>query len=156
MYTLDKAISNYKEDLKKLITKFENDLNDKKFETIYTYISDYFDDAEAPAFTALLLKNNINPLEYMDYIPEYFTFDLDIESFAIPNNITHIGNYAFQYSGLKSIHIPKSVINIGKAVFYECNSLTDVYYKGSEEDWKNIKIEYANASLFGANIHYNS
>ena len=40
-----------------------------------------------------------------------------LTSLAIPNSVTTIGNYAFQYSDLREIHIPASVESIGDYAF---------------------------------------
>ena len=40
----------------------------------------------------------------------------------IPNTVTSIGNYAFQYCILTSITIPNSVTNIGNYAFYNCSA----------------------------------
>ena len=157
MYTLDEAIRENKEELKEIITKYEEELNDKNFDFIYTKLTGY---SYVSPFTALLLKNNINPLNYMDHVPVCFAYDLSIESFEIPNNITYIWGNAFDgCKNLKSIHIPNSVKEIYTAAFYACNNLSDIYYEGSKEDWENIKINNYmayNNPLFNATIHYNS
>ena len=45
----------------------------------------------------------------------------------IPNSVTSIGNYAFEWcSGLTSITIPNSVTSIGEYAFYNCDGLTSV------------------------------
>ena len=157
LMTLDEAIRENKEELKEIITKYEEELNDKNFDFIYTKLTGY---SYVSSFTALLLKNNINPLNYMDHVPACFAYDLSIESFEIPNNITYIWGNAFDgCKNLKSIHIPNSVKEIYTAAFYACNNLSDIYYEGSEEDWENIKINNYmayNNPLLNANIHYNS
>ena len=51
--------------------------------------------------------------------------------------------------------IPDSVTSIGIGAFQECKSLTDVYYTGSEEQWKKIGIDSSNTYLTNATIHYN-
>ena len=52
--------------------------------------------------------------------------------------------------------IPNSVTSIGEYAFYDCTSLTDVYYAGSEAQWKAISISFnRNDDLLTANIHYN-
>ena len=52
--------------------------------------------------------------------------------------------------------IPDSVTSIGYSAFYYCTSLTDVYYAGSEAQWKAISISSnGNDDLLTANIHYN-
>ena len=57
--TLNAAIKDNKEFLKELIKKYEEELNDKNFDFIYTRLTDY---SQVRSFTALLLKNNINPI----------------------------------------------------------------------------------------------
>ena len=39
---------------------------------------------------------------------------------------------------LKSVVLPKSLKNIGEDAFKNCPSLNEIYYEGSESDWKNI------------------
>ena len=47
---------------------------------------------------------------------------------TFPNDVTSIGNYAFQdCTGLKSITIPASITYIGSDAFYGCTEVTDVY-----------------------------
>ena len=57
-------------------------------------------------------------------------------------------------SALTKITIPKSINRIGEYAFYDCENLTDIYYEGSEKDWKNIQIADGNESLLNADIHY--
>ena len=52
--------------------------------------------------------------------------------------------------------IPDSVTSIEGQAFRDCTSLTDVYYAGSEAQWKAISISSnRNDDLLTANIHYN-
>jgi len=60
------------------------------------------------------------------------------------------------HSKIKTINIGNSVKSIGVWAFYSCDSLTDVYYGGSEEDWNKISIGSNNSPLTNATIHYNS
>ena len=77
-------------------------------------------------------------------------------SIEIPNSVTSIGGRAFAYcSSLTSIEIPDSVTSIGGFAFYNCSSLKDVYYTGTEEQWKKISIGNNNDCLTSATIHYN-
>ena len=81
-----------------------------------------------------------------------------LNSITIPNSITTIEEYAFFWcDNLTSVTIPNSVTNIRDRVFWYCSNLTDIYYDGSEGQWKQIKIvEDGNDSLLNATIHYNN
>ena len=151
--TLDEIIKKYKGSLKAILFEFKEELNNKDFKTIYDSIESY---NIVPAFTALLLKNNINPLEYMNEVPKYFAYELDIKEFIIPDGIKFIGDNAFAKCNiLTSITIPKSVMHIDNAAFWGCYKLKDIFYAGSEEDWSEIKIGWGNM-INSTTIHYNS
>ena len=55
--------------------------------------------------------------------------------------VTEIGTRAFTHESSKSIkeiHLPKTLLRIGTSAFARLPALTDVYFEGSEEEWKNI------------------
>jgi len=80
-----------------------------------------------------------------------------LTSITIPGSVTSINFGAFQVcNNLTSITIPKSVTNIEDEAFYACNRLTDVYYSGTEAEWKKISIDVLNDELKNATIHYNA
>ena len=114
----------------------------------------------------LLLRTAvINIGDVADHITEigYWSFRdcTNLKSITIPNSVTVIGNSAFMgCSGLTSITIPSSVTTIEAWAFAGCRGLTsvfipdsvteiqvhalaggnisDVYYGGTEEQWKAI------------------
>ena len=58
-------------------------------------------------------------------------FESCVTGLKIPDSVTGIGNYAFQFcTGLKDIAIPDGVTEIRKGVFRYCESLTDITIPG--------------------------
>ena len=44
------------------------------------------------------------------------------------------------YSNLREVIVPASVVSIGYNAFYESESLTDIYYCGSESAWEDMDV----------------
>ena len=98
-------------------------------------------------------------------IPDTVTFITDsmfggctsLENITIGSSVKLIESFAFvNCTSLASITIPDSVTRIKAYAFYHCQQLSDVYYSGSEEDWKKIQIESnGNDCLTSSNMHYN-
>ena len=67
----------------------------------------------------------------------------------LSNNITALGERTFQScEKLPSLVIPKSVTSIGKEVVdLNCKKLTNLYYTGTEAEWKKIEIDPDNQLL---------
>ncbi len=77
-------------------------------------------------------------------------------SFVVPDFVDIIFGSTFDYcSNLESITLPKSIQTINKNAFEDSEKLKNVYYAGSESDWKSITIEEGNENLTNANITYN-
>lgn len=69
--------------------------------------------------------------------------DDSLESIIIPDGITKIGFYAFDYcSSLESVTIPDSVTSIGSGAFYECYSLKSVTIPDSVTSIGNYVFSY--------------
>lgn len=78
-------------------------------------------------FTQLMNSLNIDPLKYLDYIPNWFLANTTIKSITIPSHIYRIGSAAFQNcTHLTHITIPDSVIDIGTEAFAYCKGLTSI------------------------------
>ena len=126
---------------------------------------------------------NLTSIEIPDsvrIIGEFAFSECDnLTSISIPDSVTSIAGWVFyNCDKLTSISIPDSVTSIGEGSFYGCISLTsiiisdsvtsigpeayelfdslsNVYYTGTEAEWASITIEDGNTELTNATIHYN-
>ena len=130
--------------------KIQDLINDNKWEEVYKYYWEEFKPIIKNELTLLLFAIDINPLDYMDYIPKLYLAGIEITKFTIPqhirsigggafsnchnlahinipNNVTYIENGAFSTcTSLKNIIIPDSVIELDGWVFSSCSSLTSL------------------------------
>lgn len=86
---------------------------------------------------------------------ESFPFDkttvlatIEVEAFCrsglsgnvvLPDGLRTIGNAAFQKIPAKSVVIPATVTEIESYAFYECSNLTDIFFRGTKEDWESVQ-----------------
>ena len=63
-----------------------------------------------------------------------------VVSVILPNTVHTIDAYGFgQLYELTSITLPGSILNIGAHAFYNCQSLRDIYFNGTKEQWDSIQ-----------------
>ena len=108
------------------------------------------------ALRVLFDCTHIDYLQYMTRIPNYFCCDdEDIEEFIIHENIARIGRKEFYHCpNLLSVQLPKSITTIEGGAFDGRLSKwprTYLYYKGTKEEWNQIKIE-ASMQLYDSSI----
>ncbi len=60
--------------------------------------------------------------------------------FEIPSSVERIGYSALHSKDIQKIIIPKSVIEVRPGIFNGMDSLTDIYYCGSEEEFQEIGV----------------
>ena len=102
------------------------------------------------ALSSVTIGNSVTSIE-----ERAFENCIALTNIILPNSVTSIGQQAFyNCTRLVSVTIPKSITNIKSYTFYGCSNLSDVWYSGSEEDSKDIKIAKYNTSLSKATWHY--
>ncbi len=63
------------------------------------------------------------------------------EAVSIPDSVTSIGNFAFyNCHGLNVVEVGVGISSIESNIFTGCNSITDIYYRGSEEEWNEVEF----------------
>ena len=75
-------------------------------------------------------------------------------TYTVPDSVTAIGDSAFvDNAKLTSVTIPATVTAIGESAFSGCLGITDVYYAGTQEQWKAIALSNYNEPLVMATVH---
>lgn len=76
------------------------------------------------------------PGHAVDYKP------ICVERLIIGDGVVKLGSDMMaSCDSLEYVSIPKSVTTIEKGCFYGCKALKTVYYEGSKDEWKRIRIE---------------
>ena len=104
-------------------------LNDNNFLELYKIIrNSELGEYGVSALTDVLTQAKIDPLIYMDEIPDKcFEYCDDLISIDIPNNVKSIKSSAFaDCHNLTNITIPNSVTSIDYMAFYNCWKLTSI------------------------------
>ena len=80
-----------------------------------------------------------------------------LSSVTIGNGIKTISKSTFSSCpNLKTIKIGKNLKTIESSAFLELSSIPEIYYAGSEADWKKISIDQSNDMILRATMHYNA
>lgn len=106
------------------------------------------------------LKGNVLTISGTGVMEDFNDNDVpwpaQIESLIIEEGITSVGEKAFQGCHLYDVTLPLSLKKIGTAAFYDCIALSNIFFSGSEDQWRAIDVGEANDSLQYASIHFNS
>lgn len=82
--------------------------------------------------SAITLPSNITSIDYGAFGTDANDVGCSsLTSILIPMGVTHIGNFAFQHSGLTEVSLPPSVTAIDMLAFGYCDNLTNVYLPAS-------------------------
>lgn len=99
---------------------------------------------------SVIIPKGVTTIGYQSF-PECYK----LASITIPDSVITIDESAFTWDDcLTSITLPESIISIGKYAFLDCKNLSNIYFKGTKEQWDAIDIGGTNNSLETANIHY--
>ena len=73
---------------------------------------------------------------------------------SIIHTIMSIGNWSISNcNSLTSVTLPESLAFIDGYAFYGSDSITDIFYGGSSEEWNRINIVTGNDTLSSATLH---
>ena len=103
------------------------------------------------ALTALPLPENFS------WFKDYAFRNCGFTEFSVPAKVSSLPFLFDGCADLRAVFIPSAVKMIGNTTFWDCTSLTDIYYEGSQEDWAAIVYSAKSPDEYNnATIHYNS
>ena len=148
--------------LLKFIQDHSKEINSNNFEELYNLISHGHYDFEIYDFTELLLSAGIDPLLYMETIPDNFATYSEIMYRKFPNNIKQIGDEAFRSNlKLETVVFPNNLIAIGESAFRNCKELQEIilpdtvtYIRNSAfQNCSNVSKLHISTALTNINIY---
>ena len=105
------------------------------------------------SLTSIVIPDSVN------FIDMYAFYNSGIETIAIPSGVSTLEPWTFcNCNNLTSVTLPETLEVLYDVAFLNSNSLTDVYFEGTREQWENIEIpdyEYTIDELFeGITVHF--
>lgn len=76
-------------------------------------------------------------------------------TFTVPAGVTDLKILSFSNAlNLTSVTFSKDLKNIGASAFSGCNNISEVYFEGSEAEWKEVTIGSNNNAILNAKMTY--
>ena len=104
------------------------------------------------AFSGCNSLKNVKLPDHLRFFSDAFCDCKALEEVTIPESLGSLPRESFSNCpALKTVRLTKYTSNLNYS-FRNCPNIKDVYYKGTEEDWKNKVVN--NDNLSNAEIHY--
>ena len=131
-----KEILEIDDKLKNFIGYNQNLINANKFDELY-YELQHNMPSHIGAFTLVLLKAGINPLQYMNKLPRGYLDGTNIKALHLPNNVEYTEPCALWSTHLQKLYVPKSFKYFGTDTFWT-GANTAIYYDGTKEELEKV------------------
>ena len=165
--------------IKEIIEAYIEDIDNNEFKDLYNTLNEYITHEQlVPLLTEALLTCGINPLDHLEYVPEYYMYDTDkLKTLSLREGIKSIGVGAFgEISSLNFVRLPASCkhvaayafancYNLKKVIidcpdtqfnnsaFYGATEITEIFYRGSKDQWYRLVHQVSEFQAPGILIH---
>lgn len=92
----------------------------------------------------------------LEYLDMYLFSRSGIEEITINENVKTISSAAFLRSNITNIVLLSTNVSISSEAFLHCDKLTNVYFKGSADEFENLNISNGNDDFMNATRSYYS
>ena len=128
--------------IKRFIEKNITSIEAEDWEKVYEKALLKLTAPEIGDLTQAFLEADVNPLENMTTVPNYYLYAIPIKSLIIPDNIKVISECAFQYCReLIEMYLPDDLTEIRPYAFSACPKLKKFYYNRTKEEWNNVLLQ---------------
>ena len=108
------------------VKRYPELFKDNNFKEIYKKA---FNEVDVPVLTEWLYDKNIDPLVYMNYIPQAFSAMSKIREYEVSPHIKVIEKEAFWLCvALSKVTLPVGLTDIGESAFGQCNRLKEIIF----------------------------
>ena len=103
--------------------------------------------------TLIIYQQSVLPDRAAAYtVPWYSTREM-VWTVELKEPVTRIGAFSFAQTNTATVKMKSKVTEIGASAFSDCGRLKEVYYPGTMEEWRRVKIGSGNEALTKAVIH---
>lgn len=112
------------------IEKYINDIDANNWKKVYDLANIELDEVSVGYLTEMFLDSGINPLLWMEDIPNNFLNQtMKVKSILIPDNIYWIGKRAFYDSRLEDLDLSNTIVqSIESEAFRDCDNLEKIIF----------------------------
>ncbi|MEE3429163.1 MAG: leucine-rich repeat protein [Ruminococcus sp.] len=98
--------------------------------------------------------SNLKKIDLPDSLVAVYTFNYcdSLTEVELPINVSYVAWSFKNCKSLKKVYLHHNLKHITKNCFIDCDNLTDVFYYGTEKEWKNIQFDID--VIKSLNLHY--
>ena len=108
-------------------------------------------------------RTDIRTLHIPESVNQATFWETGLRYIALPESYTGWVSFSDQYDTFVSAYIPKGVSKIGCGAFEFTNSVTDIYFGGTQEEWESLLqctcdpeiYDICDSPIITATVHYN-